>query len=482
MKRQMKNKKGISLIVLVITIIVMIILASTTILTLSNSGIINRANEAVEKTDLVQVKNLAALKWSEAYLRNEKDIGKYVLEGLQNEKINTDKYDITVTLNGVEVELKEEVPAEWTENVIAMKDGVPIPKGFVASPYSGERTKNGGLVIYELTEGETEIPSNETQYISWTTRNQYVWVPVEREDFTKKFIRQNFNSYSEVSNKLGDYSDSSVLVWEVVIDKATNMPELEQGLDYITSTTLAEVQAMYASVKKYGGFYIARYEAGIDYQRTSDNGVLETNVYSMMGKIPYTYVPWTKNNVMNEDTNGAVQVARSIYPASNTEYGVVSTLTYGVQFDTVLQWWLDTKTVTDVLDSSTYGNHRNHEINVVEDLNIGSKVANVKVIDGGDYDIVGTYAEPSVVNKPSGTSWMLSTGALKAAKLNNIYDIAGNLVEWTMEGCETDTRVGRGGDGMITGNDGGLAVADRLPAYVFESYYYMSFRVCLYIK
>lgn len=91
----MKNKQGISLIVLVITIIVMIILAAAIILTLNNSGIINRANEAVEKTDLAQVKNLAALKWSEAYLNNEEDIRKYVIDKLAEEGITTDKYDIT---------------------------------------------------------------------------------------------------------------------------------------------------------------------------------------------------------------------------------------------------------------------------------------------------------------------------------------------------------------------------------------------------
>ena len=58
MRKRMKNNKEISLIVLVITIIVMIILAGSIILTLSNSGMINRANEAVEKTDLAQAKNL----------------------------------------------------------------------------------------------------------------------------------------------------------------------------------------------------------------------------------------------------------------------------------------------------------------------------------------------------------------------------------------------------------------------------------------
>ena len=64
----MKNKRGISLIVLVITIIVMIILAAAVIITISNTGIINRANEATSATNLKQVQQLATLTWSDAYI------------------------------------------------------------------------------------------------------------------------------------------------------------------------------------------------------------------------------------------------------------------------------------------------------------------------------------------------------------------------------------------------------------------------------
>ena len=63
----MKSKQGISLIVLVITIIVMIILAGAIVIALNNSGIIGRASEAVEKTNLAAVKELAQMAWSEAY-------------------------------------------------------------------------------------------------------------------------------------------------------------------------------------------------------------------------------------------------------------------------------------------------------------------------------------------------------------------------------------------------------------------------------
>ena len=64
----MKNKEGISLIVLVITIIVMIILAASVVITLSNSGIINKASDAVSATNLAEVEQLASLTWAEEFM------------------------------------------------------------------------------------------------------------------------------------------------------------------------------------------------------------------------------------------------------------------------------------------------------------------------------------------------------------------------------------------------------------------------------
>ena len=378
----------------------MIILASSIILTLNNSGIINKANEAVDKTDLAQVKNLATLKWSEAYLNNEENIAKYVIEGLQDEGIITDKFDITVTEFGVDVELKEEVPAKWTENVVAMQDGVPIPKGFVASKASGENTKLGGLVIYEGTEAVTDA----NVQLARRTRNQYVWVPVSKEDFTKKFIRQIFDETpmfedeeTVLSNELG------VEYWEMVVDTTINMPLIEQNSTYISPATLNEVQEMYESVKEYEGFYIARYEAGIDEQRTNNNHKDEdgnvlypSKVYSVMGKLPYTYIPWSDSSVISDDASGAIGVARSIYPVTNTEYGVVSTLPYGVQWDATLQWWLDTGAVDDLMDSTEYGNVENHEILSKDELN---EDARVSVIDSSTNEW-GAYVSKDNVQYP----------------------------------------------------------------------------------
>ena len=58
-------KKGISLIVLVITIIVMIIIAGAIIISLNSTNIIDKANEAVTASDLANARNTAMLKYAE---------------------------------------------------------------------------------------------------------------------------------------------------------------------------------------------------------------------------------------------------------------------------------------------------------------------------------------------------------------------------------------------------------------------------------
>ncbi len=454
----MQNKKAVSLVVLVITIIVMIILAGTIILSINNSGIIEKAQNAVDETNLQEVQTLASLKWAEAFVDGnitQEQLEEEVLKRLNEENLDLTPYEVTVTEDGVKVALKGS--SNW---VIATVDGVPIPMGFVASSATGENTKNGGLVIYEGTTPVTDANVEDAK----RTRNQYVWVPVE--DFSK-FVRQDFlgtSSYT-VSNELGTEW------WEVALDITTNMPLPTQDSKYMTRTTLAEVQAMYESVKEYKGFYIARYEAGIDTRRTVNTTLaMGSNVYSMMGKIPYNYIPWTKNDNVLEDTNGAVEVARSMYPAINTNYGVVSTLTYGVQWDTTLQWWLDTKAVASVTDTTAYGNYSSHEI-AAGDLNDGAKYA-VYSSSLGQYQNATTSS-----TKASGTKWVLSTGALKVANVNNIYDMAGNMQEWVMEGGGDSGRVCRGGS--IRSSRPVSVRLNYTPDIDYEDY---GFRPSLYIK
>ena len=103
-------KKGISLIVLVITIIVMIILAASVVITLSNTGIINRASEAVDLTNEAQVQDLAALIWADAFMDNKRgtDLVSEVTTKLGEQGVTADKWNIEVTNAGVTVNQKEQ--------------------------------------------------------------------------------------------------------------------------------------------------------------------------------------------------------------------------------------------------------------------------------------------------------------------------------------------------------------------------------------
>ena len=98
------QKKGISLIVLVITIIVMIILAATVVISLTSNGIIDKANDAVNASDKKQVEHLAALAWAEAYtagIRDQFMLEMEVKEALRQQGVNVNDYDITVDNTGV---------------------------------------------------------------------------------------------------------------------------------------------------------------------------------------------------------------------------------------------------------------------------------------------------------------------------------------------------------------------------------------------
>ena len=101
----MQKKQGISLIVLVITIIVMIILAASVVITLSNTGVINRASQAVDLTNEAAVQDLAALTWADAYMDNKRgtDLVNEVTTKLGEQGVTTDKWKITVTDTGVTV-------------------------------------------------------------------------------------------------------------------------------------------------------------------------------------------------------------------------------------------------------------------------------------------------------------------------------------------------------------------------------------------
>ena len=204
-----KNKKGISLIVLVITIIVMIILAAAIIISISNSGIVNRANEAVEKTTEAQLKQLATVAWSEAHLKETietkddayylKEVKAYILAGgITEQELN--KYIITATTQGVSVSKKD----------------MTVP---VASVTTGEVTAFTMVVNVTATDSETGIKEYR-YYIKKDAETEYI-LKATLTTATYKFEELDYNTKYDVKIEVEDNSENVTTVYSEDITTET---------------------------------------------------------------------------------------------------------------------------------------------------------------------------------------------------------------------------------------------------------------------
>ncbi len=306
------------------------------------------------------------------------------------------------------------------ESVVDMISGVPIPKGFVASQATGENVKSNGFVIYEGTE-----PVNDSNVqTARTTRNQFVWVPVD--DLTS-FQRED----GITSNQVQNY---------VASGKATEI--FDYNSNVASQTEINEYNNMLDSVKKYGGFYIARYEA------SNNNGTAQSVKYMT----PWTDIKWADS--MTNLSGGAVEKSRGLYNSNNSKYGTVSTLIYGVQWDATLRW-LQGNYPNIKFDSTGLGNYKNETV---------------------DY----TLANGNALTKASGNSAMILTGSSEHCKTNNIYDLCGNVSEWTMEAYEENMRIVRGNSYL---NDSGINNTPSIrEANSISSTSSRGFRIAMYIK
>jgi len=263
-----------------------------------------------------------------------------------------------------------------------------------------------------------------------TNRSQFVWVPVENyEDF-----------------KIGDSYSNGVIQTGLVLNEAG----ASEGVQNLTGTAL-EAQQVYNSVKENGGFYVARYEAGINEEMpipTSDTTSTYANgTYKPVSRGDaqvWNYIAWggtTASNGTdgyngNDAQNGAVKVARAMYDNLNFK----SNLIYGVQWDAIMRFVSDlTNTnvepnVPYIQNSTGMGNHTGQYINT-------------------------------------------GNNALYATK--NIYDLAGNVFEWTMENIDTDKRTIRGGSTDDTGFE--YAASGRAAYSPTISDAIVGFRVALYM-
>ena len=220
-----KNKdKGITLIALVITIIILLILAGISISALTNQGLFKNAKAAQNATEKAEKEQGQRLN------EYEDEINKY----LNNS--NEDKKEVKLVANNINKVLST---TDNTELKDAKENKIVVPAGFKI--INGATTVDKGIVIEDTTETATK-------------GSQFVWIPVGtiiKSDGTNVTItlgRYDFDSTTGVESAyLGDF----------VEEDSSQASTLKKW----GNTIAKNITNFKNSIATNGGYYIGRYEA-----------------------------------------------------------------------------------------------------------------------------------------------------------------------------------------------------------------------------
>lgn len=278
-------------------------------------------------------------------------------------------------------------------------------------------------------------------------RNQYVWVPID--DILKIY---GVDNNGKLWGKLYNFSSSgrSNRNWTetngiMSITNATNYREPDvvwgtgsypydtDGYSYMHNNGLGQTRyemlaqeleqnylEIMESIKKYGGFYIARYELG--YENSTTPVVKKMN---------------TSNNNITWYTS-----YKRCLALKGSNNNITTMMITGSLWDETLDWLVSSGATNSEgtaltyqlvgSNSTTFGNYYNATFNYI------AKDAEMPT---------------ATETKETSKSVLIPTGSAEYTKTNNIYDMAGNVWEWTTEAYSTYSRVYRGGDYYLNGRN-----------------------------
>ena len=375
----MKNK-GVTLIALAVTIVVMLILAGVTISVLNGeNGIVKQAQKAKEESKIKELKEKVRIDIAGKRVENiNGELRVSVLKEILDKYFDNVPVETQIT-SETKLKAKEEygkyemkisdidvgeITYETSYTIFKDVNGeqVPIPEGYIVSENSDENIVNKGLVISD------------------SRGNEYVWISCTVDSSSNKlqYKRTEWGVEKDGTDNSRAIKDELTLK---DIDVTYSKTDTDNGInEEISKEIVAQINAEKESIKKYGGYYIGRYEVGKD----NKTAVIKAE------QEPYVNIKWSK----------AYELAKGIGGGE----GATTYLCSSYSWDTAINF----------IQNTTGKNYATSIIGFNENW----KSQEVKDSSGK-------------VIKPVNTAQRLNTGLTTA--LCNIYDMGGNVGEFTTE-------------------------------------------------
>ena len=409
----MQNRnEGITLVALIITIVVMLILVAVSVNILIKSNLIGTAEKAVDKYNKVA----------------EEEGNSGVIE------INGKKY------NSIEDYMagKEKLPdikAGEKASKNSNYNGAVIPAGFTVSKAEGETTIDGGLVIYLINDKTDE----EIKNLTWTgteledlkkTYDQFVWIPISHEQINNMFICQAKTTSNGSCNITVENGVAKCTVHNST-QMAGRLYATDRGENY---------------KKAYTEVYTANSGLREPDVVTGDDG--SSTCLGYMSNVTgdsTSYENLTNfKKTLQEEYN---EIVALIYNAEGYYVGRYETSNITTTKETAIKVVAGIKLRIARIDwYHIYAQQKAYAAN----KGLGNKVKSSMML-GTCHDqmlefvnVEGKYDITKAGNVEHNFSNTYNTGNQSTDMSKNIYDLEGNVYEWTTEAYDTHNRVHRG--------------------------------------
>ena len=361
--------------------------------------------------------------------------GGFVISSVANDDLNNTKGGNQFVWVPVDQNQQLELKVSAPENITEIKLTDPAGEQINVGSFSGKTYTNANINPTYNGEYKVEVTAGETKTQTLVVRSLYA------QDAFNDYFTDEWYASEDCLNMWKARTDSTTK--EQVYQRLGNLADDAAFVAFAKQNTYningySDPTENYAnSVNIYGGFYIGRFEAGVKTKRTTGNASTTVNdiisasekPLSQKNKDSYTYITRSQ----------ASGLAEAMYTGK-------SHLLTGAAWDRTLGWLVNTNNKT-------------------------LKQINAYSTEWGNYND-DTF---------SGTTGIAKTGEFTQTKANNIYDLAGNVYEWTSENSPISGTpcVLRGGNYSLAGS---YYPASNRYSYS-ESFYIVDhgFRVALFL-